>query len=298
MVQVSTIAEPSSSNVDAILAGLTPFDDVFLLPLANGCKEIGELLLRIVPNAAGEKVTEVTAPCPLLAPGIKGSIPDIRVDCESGNVYLFEVQRDSSKLEVNRFTYVANRIDAMVAKPGQDYSERPDTTLCAIYQDGGPAKETMFRRIALRFEDEDDETGDEKKGKTYWLGEHQYKYVLNGAYEDTEETGRTLFGDIMHDFRCSDPDKMRCPEIRERAIFLKQREEGRKIMSKAIREAFKTELEEACAAAYASAQADTRREIARNLIAQGLPYPAIAEGTGLSEDEVRAIAGEDDKSAA
>ena len=101
--------------------------------------------------------------------------------------------------------------------------------------------------------------------------------VLNGAYEDT-------------DFRCSDPDKMRCPEIRERAIFLKQREEGRKIMSKAIREAFKTELEEARAAV----QAETQREIARNLIAQGLPYPAIAEGTGLSEDEVRAIAGEDD----
>ena len=118
--------------------------------------------------------------------------------------------------------------------------------------------------------------------------------VLNGAYEDTEETGRTLFGDIMHDFRCSEPGKMRCPAIRERAIFLKQREEGRKIMSKAIREAFKTELEEARAAV----QAETRREIARNLIAQGLPYPAIAEGTGLSEDEVRAIAGEDDKSAA
>ena len=113
---------------------------------------------------------------------------------------------------------------------------------------------------------------------------------MTGAYEDTEETGRTLFGDIMHDFRCSDPDKMRCPEIRERAIFLKQREEGRKIMSKAIREAFKTELEEARAA--------ERREIARNLIAKGLPYSAIAEVTKLSEDEVRAIAGEDDKSAA
>jgi hypothetical protein len=121
---------------------------------------------------------------------------------------------------------------------------------------------------------------------------------MTDAYEDADETGRTLFADITHDFGCSEPGKMRCPEIRERAMFLKQREEGRKIMSKAIREAFKTELEEACAAAYAAAQADTRRDIARNLIAHGLPYPAIVEGTGLSEDEVRAIAGEDDKSAA
>lgn len=85
--------------------------------------------------------------------------------------------------------------------------------------------------------------------------------------------------DLMHDFRCSDPDEMRIPIMAETARYYKTDPEGVEIMCRSMEERIN------------AAAADKTVEIATKMIARGkLSLEEIAEYSGLPLEEIKALA--------
>ena len=106
----------------------------------------------------------------------------------------------------------------------------------------------------------------------------------------------------MHDLRCADPDEMHYTELRNKARYFKQTEEGVAEMSavfEAIAERIRVKsFEEGESIGISKGKAEGRseglkegetdgiRRVARNLIADGTPTSKVSEFTSLSIEEV------------
>ena len=120
----------------------------------------------------------------------------------------------------------------------------------------------------------------------------------------------TELGHLMHDLRCSDPDKMHYNELREMVSYYKNEMEGIESMSgkfdeilqKRIRiaseESLKKGLEEGrqegeilgLQKGEANGLQRGRQEVARSMVRDGsIPIPKIAEFSGLTIGEVESI---------
>lgn len=108
-------------------------------------------------------------------------------------------------------------------------------------------------------------------GEPFNDGEH-IMYV-NGAYNGDSDIGR-----LMHDFRCADPDEMYNEMLAEKTRYLKENTKGLNRMCKIIEEV----------------KIETIKEIARNMLNDGMDNNAIARLTGLTFEEIQKISEEKD----
>lgn len=139
--------------------------------------------------------------------------------------------------------------------------------------------------------------------------------VINGTYRGDDDLGR-----ILEDLREADPDQMHNAALAARMRFLKDTEEGRKLMSEALEaviqarlDAYKEEiirqhteelqtetaarkqaesaLESSAAALWrlAKARQDEVTEIARRLLAKGMDPLEAAEVTNLPAEEIASL---------
>ena len=122
-------------------------------------------------------------------------------------------------------------------------------------------------------------------------------YVSSSLAEEGTDLGR-----LMHDLRCSDPDKMHYNELRERVAYYKKEMEGiedmsgkfEEIMQRKINEARSEILEEGRAEGEANGlqkgRSEGRQEVARSMVRDGsIPLSKIAEFSGLTISEVESI---------
>lgn len=203
-------------------------------------------------------------------PDIQKTIKDlnkksIRLDlyCESENRrYDVEIQRKDRGAGAHRARYYSSLMDAMITVPGEEYDSLPDTyvifiTQNDIYKEGKPYYE--IERVI------------KNSGKNFLDGAH-ILYV-NGSYR-----GNDKFGALAHDLRCKNPHDMHNSPLKDRAIFLKETEEGVRQMCQAIEK-------------IADEKVETRnREFAVDMIRDGEKDDAkIARLSHLSQDKVREI---------
>ena len=174
-----------------------------------------------------------------------------------------EIQAGNYKATLQRARYYSSMLDARIFDKGKDYSELEDTYVVFI------TKEDIFEKgfpiyhldRCIR------ETGEYQDDGSHIL-------FVNASYDSNDR-----IGELMHDFRCSNPDDLISPVIAERFTYLKKDEKGRESMCKMM-EDMRNE-----------AALEKTRAIARNLISMGdLSLERIAEATGLSIDEVKLIA--------
>ena len=99
---------------------------------------------------------------------------------------------------------------------------------------------------------------------------------VNGAYSGDSDIGR-----LMHDFRCADPDEMYNEMLAEKTRYLKESTKGLNRMCKIIEE-YMQEVSEKVAK-------ESKQEIARNMINDGMDNNAIARLTGLTFEEIQKI---------
>ena len=180
--------------------------------------------------------------------------------------YDLEIQREDRGANPHRARYHASVLDVENLDAGQEFAELPDTYTIFItekdfYEQGKPVY--VVERINLT------------TGKKFEDGEH-ILYV-NGEYRGESELGK-----LMHDFNCTEADDMNFSLIAERTRYLKENPEGVSEMCKVMEDMRnETVLAE-------------RRTIARSFILMGgLSYEQIAEGTKLSIEEVKELAGKE-----
>ena len=105
-------------------------------------------------------------------------------------------------------------------------------------------------------------------------GEHII--YVNGANRNST----TELGKLMHDFFCIDPDDMHFKELADKARFFKQDEKGVAAMCKVL-EDMRNET------AW-----QTKADIVLRFLDMGLSLEQVAQGTDLTIEQVKEIAGQ------
>lgn len=203
-------------------------------------------------------------------PDIQKTIKDlnkksIRLDlyCESENCYYdVEIQRKDRGAGSHRARYYSSLMDSMITVPGEDYDSLPDTyvifiTQNDIFDEGRPYYE--IERII--------------KGSRKDFRDGSHILYVNGSYRGNDEFGR-----LVHDLRCKNPHDMYNGPLKDRAIFLKETEEGVRQMCQAIEK-------------IADEKVETRnKEFAVDLIRDGeMNDEKIARLSHLTQEKVKEI---------
>ena len=242
--------------------GFRLIDDDFLNACFDGYIEGTELLLRIILDRRDIRVKQVQTQRQMK--NLAGH--DVRLDIDAvdseGREIDIEVQRADSGAVKRRARYYSSILDAHLLKPGETYDQLPETYVVFITENdvlgAGLPLYTIDRQIT-------------NLGISFDDGEH-ILYVNGAARNDSTELGK-----LMQDFFCTDPDDMHFPELAEKARYFKQDEEGVATMCKAMEDMRK----------------DTVRAVALRMLQAGkYALDEIAEMTGLTMDEVQALATE------
>ena len=166
---------------------------------------------------------------------------------------------------------------------GMDYGRLPQSYVIFIDEHDAIGR----GRALYRMERMDSETCE-----PYGDGSHIIHVSASLADEGTD------LGKLMHDLRCTDPEKMYYTGLRERTSYFKCTEEGKKDMSEAFRKMYESDIEEAMKEGIRKGikegirkGSDERAEDnARCMIMDGsLPLSKVAKFSGLSLDEVEKL---------
>ena len=152
-----------------------------------------------------------------------------------------------------------------VLNPGDDFSNLPETYIIFITEND-VLGENKPLYVIDRYINGTDRPFDDGLHIIY----------VNGEIQD-----ETDLGWLMHDFRCTKSADMHFKELRERAHYFKETEEGVKAMCKAIEDMRNDAI-----------KADRKRIVLELLKDNVLTHEQIAKYIGLSLDDVKELAGE------
>ena len=190
------------------------------------------------------------------------------VDSENREIDI-EIQRSDRGAGRKRARYHSSILDAHLLKPGDDFEALPETYVIFITEhdvigDGEPLYR-IERQIVTT-------------GKPFDDGEH-IVYVNGEMREGTTELAK-----LMHDFFCADPDDMHFGALANKARYYKHDEKGVGTMCKM--------LEDMRNEAAKEAAWQTKVEDVLSFLGMGLSFEQVAQGTGLTVEQVKEIAGQ------
>lgn len=246
------------------IRGFRLIDDDFMNACFDGYIEGTELLLRIILNKQDIHVKKVTTQKVMKNLLGRDVWLDIDANDDSGKEYDIEVQRADKGADRKRARYHSSILDAHLLQPTEDFSQLPETFVIFITEndvigDGLPIY-TIERQIT-------------NTGTPFDDGEHII--YVNGA----DKNASTELGKLMHDFFCTDADDMHFKELADKVRYFKEDEKGVASMCKVLEDMRnETKWQQIV-------------ESVRRWIAKGLSYEDIAEGEGITLEQVREIAG-------
>ena len=246
------------------IRGFRLIDDDFMNACFDGYIEGTELLLRIILNKQDIHVKKVTTQKVMKNLLGRDVWLDIDANDDSGKEYDIEVQRADKGADRKRARYHSSILDAHLLQPTEDFSQLPETFVIFITEndvigDGLPIY-TIERQIT-------------NTGTPFDDGEHII--YVNGA----DKNASTELGKLMHDFFCTNADDMHFKELADKVRYFKEDEKGVASMCKVLEDMRnETKWQQIV-------------ESVRRWIAKGLSYEDIAEGEGITLEQVREIAG-------
>jgi hypothetical protein len=240
---------------------LRPIDDDFMRCIFRDNKELAQKVLRILLQNENLTVLSVETQADMKRlVGARSICLDALAIDDTGKKYDIEVQRANHGAGVHRARYHSSVLDVESLNAGDPFESLPETyvifiTEHDIFEKGLPFYPVERINVAL--------------GESFGDGEH-ILYV-NGAYRGEDEIGH-----LMHDFSCPDPDDMLDKDFAKVSKYYKENQEGVEAMCKVMEDMIN----------------DSKREIAKNLIEEGMSYEQIAKVTGLPLEEVQKLAGD------
>lgn len=242
-------------------------DDDFMTACLEDNYEGVELILQIILGLKDITIQSVRVQDSLKNLQGRSVILDVHaVDC-TGREFDCEIQRSDKGAGVKRARHNSSLLDAHILKPGDDTENIPDTYVIFITENdvmkGNQPIYPVERYITIG----------EKK---VLFGDGSHIIYVNGKYRGDDEVGK-----LMHDFSCTDPDDMNYEILAKKARYFKKDKEGVATMCKMLEE-MRNEVE-----------VETARATAERLLKmEKLSLEEIAEGTGLSLEEVKELEAE------
>ena len=213
-----------------ILRDMTLEDDIFFSCCLAGSNECVSLMLRIILGRDDLSVTR-TETQRWMHNILEHSVKlDVHAADAMGNLYNIEIQKDERGAERKRARYYSAMIDSRALGKSDGYESLPESYVIFITRgDAIGYGKALYR--AERYI--------EGLCKPFCDGSH-IVYVSSSLAEEGTELGR-----LMHDLRCSDPDKMHYNELRERVAYYKKEMEGIEDMSGKFEEIMQRKINEA-----------------------------------------------------
>lgn len=203
----------------ARLRGFRPIDDTFMRALFSNNLPLAEYVLRIIINKEDLHLTkEETQKDLVRLVGARGLCLDVHGVDDQNQQYDLEIQRADKGARPERARYHASALDVENLSSGQQFEELPTTYIIFITENdiwgAGKALYPIDRINSVTSQAFDD---------------RQHILYVNASY-----SGDDPLGILMHDFLCSDPDKMKTPLLAEKARFLKTDPKGVELMCKTM----------------------------------------------------------------
>ena len=278
----------SIGNTAGMLRDMCLMDNEFFSVSFDGDKANTQLMLGIILGRDDLSVVSVKTQKEIRnMPDLHSVCLDIAATDRDGNLYDIEIQRAHDPAERMRARFYSAMMDVRSLGEGMDYGRLPQSYVIFIDEHDAIGR----GRALYRMERMDSETCE-----PYGDGSHIIHVSASLADEGTD------LGKLMHDLRCTDPEKMYYTGLRERTSYFKYTEEGKKDMSEAFRKMYESDIEEAMKEGIRKGirkgikegirkGSDERAEdSARRMIQDGsIPLPKIAEFLGLPFDEVEKL---------
>lgn len=208
-----------------IIRSFTLLDDVFMTAVFQDSLPCVNLVLQIILNRPNIRAASVVTQHTLK--NLRGH--DVRLDIHAfadGQEFNIEIQRAKQGAAPRRARYHSSVMDANALPEGADYEKLPESYVIFITETDVLGKGRPIYVIRRMIEDD---------GAVFDDGSHII--YVNSSIADTS----TPLGQLMHDFRCANPDEMYYDILAERAGRFKQIEKGESGM-KSMWEEFKEEL--------------------------------------------------------
>lgn len=238
-------------------------DDIYMSVFYADSISLTEKLLRLLLE--NDKIKVIKCSAQYAIKNLQGHSSVLDVFCQDGYGRFFnvEVQRENSGAIPQRARYYTGLIDGKHFQAGNDYHELKDTYVIFITEHDILGFDLPIYHI---------ERVIKENGADFNDGAHII--YVNGEKREA----KTALGRLMHDFFCQNPDDMFDKELAERARYLKEEQGGLsemcELMQKLTDEAVK----------------ENKIETAEKSLAQGATIGFTVNITGLSKDEVEAIA--------
>ncbi len=243
------------------LRGLRLIDDNFMAAVFED-RTCAEFLLQIILKRDDLSVKEVHGQHNIKnLQGRSVRLDILAVDREN-RAYNIEVQRSDHGASKKRARYNSSLLDASLTDAGDDYDALNETYVIFITENDVLKAGLPIYHIERTIQ----ETG-------AVFDDQAHIIYVNSQIKD-----ETALGKLMHDFFCTNAKDMNYPVLAQRVRYFKEDMEGVVTMCRAFERMREKGAHEAMVKA------------ALNMLAEGLPCETVAKYSGLSVEEVRALA--------
>ena len=249
-------------------------DSMFNVALNNNI-ECVELILQIILNDDKLKVEEVTTQYTIpniLSHGVRFDV----LANSNGKVYDIEIQRDDSGAIPRRARYNSSMLDVNSLRAGKQYNELPETYVIFITENDFLKRNKPIYHIRRKIEEIDENFND---------GTHII--YVNGANRDDTSLGR-----LMQDFFCVSPYEINHKILADRMSYLKESEEGVRIMTSIEKEIYEKGIERGIEHGIERGRLNSQNDIALKMLKDNMPIEVVAKYSELSVESITQIAKE------
>ncbi len=250
-----------------LLKGLRLLDDEFMSMVFDKNIEGVQLILNIILERSDLIVTDVRTQSETKNINGHSTRFDIHAKDSTGVELDVEIQRADRGASSKRARFNDCMLGSTMLARGQDYSELNDSYVIFITENDVLGAGLPLYHINRWVEETKIPFGD---------GTHII--YSNGAYQNEENE----IGQLMHDFRCTEPEDMHFSILADRVRYFKRTEGGQETMCKAMENMRKD--------AAAKAAHDRSVEIAEFLLENGMSCENVAKATKLTFEEVESLA--------
>lgn len=258
---------PSISQIDAErLAGLRLLDDDFLKMALADQIPAAEYILKTILGKNDLSIVSIKPQHEIKNVFMHSVILDVDAEDSAGNRYDIEIQRADRGAVIQRARYNSAMVDTTMLKPSENYKNLRESYIIFITENDFLKKGLPMYHIERLIQ----ETGE-------LFNDGSHIIYVNGEYN-----GNDTIGDLMYDFRCSDPKDMKSSLLSQISLYFKNTKEGVQTMCRVFEEA----RNEAATEATAKATAETSLRVALDLYLSGNISKEVAIKTSLlTEDE-------------
>lgn len=237
-------------------------DDTFMAKFFEKQPECTELLLHIILENESIHVSEVIAQCSIQNLQGRSIRLDIYAKDDTGKPYNIEIQRAPKGASRRRARYNSSVLDANITESGDDYDMLTDSYVIFITETDVLGQNRPIYHIERTILEDNIPFDD---------GSHII--YINAEYKDDSPLGL-----LMQDFYCKNPHDMHYSLLKQRATYLKENPEGVTTMCKLMEDMMETVIKD-----------DRKKNACKMLEGGKLSYEEIAEYSGLTVDEVKAL---------